>query len=108
VLNLRERHQEGRTYKDPEELIWDFSQGASVATLKLTIACMLRMPQETYVIAKHFPEEFQWRILTDDDQVFSYANFCCTVLGVALKLFSYAKLGCTVLYQGIVKLKSFV
>lgn len=69
VLNLRMRNLSDRTYGPPQELVWDSSQGTSAASLKLEIACRLLLPEDTITIAKHFPDQYQWKVLTDHTQV---------------------------------------
>ena len=69
VLNVRMRKPNSRSYGPPQELVWDSSHGTSAASLKLEIACRLLLPEDTLTIAKHFPDQFHWKVLTDHTQV---------------------------------------
>ncbi|KAK7109850.1 ubiquitin carboxyl-terminal hydrolase 40-like [Littorina saxatilis] len=68
VLNLRLRKPEERAYGETQELVWDCAQGSSTARLKQEISRRLTMSEESLTIAKHFPDDFQWKILTDQVQ----------------------------------------
>ncbi|XP_076466125.1 ubiquitin carboxyl-terminal hydrolase 40-like [Babylonia areolata] len=68
VLNIQVRKAQDKTYELPQELLWDTRCGTSAAKLKQDIASRLMVPDEVLVIAKHFPNECQWRILKDTVQ----------------------------------------
>ena len=63
---MKERNPDNRTYLETWELRWDTSFGATASSLRLNIATRSHETPENVVIAKHFPDDFTWKILTDD------------------------------------------
>ena len=69
VLEIRQRVPDKLTYSEPIELIWDTSRGASAQSLKQAIASVLFIDIENIVIAKHFPQRFEWLVIEKTEKV---------------------------------------
>ncbi|XP_013405600.1 ubiquitin carboxyl-terminal hydrolase 40 isoform X3 [Lingula anatina] len=68
LLHVCQRIPESLTYAPYQEILWDAARDASPYALRQTIADAFLVPVERIVIAKHFPEKFEWMVLKDTDK----------------------------------------
>lgn len=88
LLTVCMRYDNERRYMEKQELIWDLSQGASLAPLRRAVANLYHSPEQNLRLAKHVRDRYEWTILTDqaapaaaaDSQV----SLGCVVLSVVV------------------------
>jgi hypothetical protein len=74
-LVIRRRIPGKRMYSDCKlDLIWDISQGATLGSLRRAVSAAIGETECSIQIAKHFPEKFEWRIITDQSNADGHAQ----------------------------------
>ena len=68
LLHVQHRLSETRTYTDPQEVVWNISQSASVQNLKEVLGQTYFMAPECVHIAKYFPQRYQWLVVEEQKQ----------------------------------------
>ena len=66
VLTLQRRVVETRSYFPPEEFIWDSSKGVTPQLMRVAIAEHIGSSVDEIVIAKHFPEKYEWLVIKNE------------------------------------------
>lgn len=68
VLNACQRHQETRSYAEPQEVVLSTQDGCNVAGLKKCIIQHFDLNADApdILCAKHFPEQFDWVTILDN------------------------------------------
>lgn len=71
MLTVRRRLPGERHYGDwAQEVIWDTSQGATVASLHSIVADTIGETESAIRMAKHIPDKFEWLIIPHCDDAF--------------------------------------
>jgi len=71
MLTVRRRLPGERNYGDwAQEVIWDTTQGAAIASLRTIVADTIGEAESSIRMAKHIPDKFDWLIIPHSDDVF--------------------------------------
>ena len=66
ILRTYLRLSETRSYESLGEVLWETAgAGATASSLRTAIAQAHNYPSSDVVLAKYFPEKFEWMVLTD-------------------------------------------
>ena len=66
ILRTYRRLPESRSYESLGEIHWETAgAGATAASLRTAIAQAHNLPSSEVVLAKYFPEKYEWMVLTD-------------------------------------------
>ena len=66
ILRTYLRLPETRSYESLGEVLWETAgAGATASSLRTAIAQAHNYPSSDVVLAKYFPEKFEWMVLTD-------------------------------------------
>ena len=66
ILRTYLRVPESRSYESLGEVIWETAgAGATASSLRTAIALAHSFSSSDVVLAKYFPEKFEWMVLTD-------------------------------------------
>jgi len=86
MLTVRRRLPGERSYGDwAQEVIWDTSQGATVASLRSIVADTIGEAESSIRMAKRIPDKFDWLIIPHSDDAFCLEKVAGGAVGGAKK-----------------------
>lgn len=65
LLNVHWRISDLRTYAPPIEVIWESGKSANIKSLCQTISESLGIPADRFLLAKYFPETYEWKVINE-------------------------------------------